>query len=263
EGLRSLLAAPLLLNGRSIGTLNLGSQTAGHYREPDAMFLQEIANQVALAVGNVQAHTEIARLKSQFEEDNAYLMKEITEDHDFEQIIGRSLKIKTILRQVRTIARSDSTVFITGETGTGKELVARAIHNASNRKGRPLIKVNCAALPSGLVESELFGHEKGAFTGAVTRRIGRFEQANGGTIFLDEVGDLPLDLQVKLLRVLQEREFERIGGKETIKVDVRVVAATNQDILKAMKDGRFRSDLYYRLNVIPIRMPPLRERRDD
>ena len=263
EGLRSLVAAPLLLNGKSIGTLNLGSQTAGQFHEADATFLQEIANQVALAVGNVQAHTEIARLKSQLEEDNAYLMEEIKDEHDFEQIIGRSPSIKMILKQVRTVARSDSTVFITGETGTGKELVARAIHHASNRKGRPLIKVNCAALPSGLVESELFGHEKGAFTGALMRRIGRFEQADGGTLFLDEVGDLAPELQVKLLRVLQEREFERIGGKETIKVDVRLVAATNQDVLKAMKEGRFRSDLYYRLNVIPIRMPALRERPDD
>jgi len=263
EGLQSLISAPLLLKHQSIGTLNLGSQTSGQYGEADASFLQEIANQVALAIGNVQAHTEIARLKARLEEDNAYLMDEIKDEFDFEHIIGRSASIKKVLAQVRTVAKSDSTVFITGETGTGKELVARAIHSASKRNGRPLIKVNCAAIPGGLVESELFGHEKGSFTGALTRRIGRFEQANGGTLFLDEVGELTPDLQAKLLRVLQEREFERIGGKQTIKTDIRLVAATNQDVSQAIKDGKFRSDLYYRLNVIPIHIPALRERRDD
>jgi formate hydrogenlyase transcriptional activator len=190
-------------------------------------------------------------------------MEEIKDEFDFEHIIGRSASIKKVLGQVRTVAKSDSTVFITGETGTGKELVARAIHSASKRSGRPLIKANCAAIPSGLVESELFGHEKGSFTGAFTRRIGRFEQANGGTLFLDEVGELTPDLQAKLLRVLQEREFERIGGRETIKTDVRLVAATNQDVSQAIKDGKCRSDLYYRLNVIPIHIPALRERRDE
>jgi formate hydrogenlyase transcriptional activator len=202
---------------------------------------------------------ERARLAAQ----NVYLQEEIKSVHNFEEIIGQSPALLDVLEKVQRVARTDATVLITGETGTGKELIARAIHSASQRRDKPLIKVNCAALPAGLVESELFGHEKGAFSGAISRRMGRFELANGGTIFLDEVGEVPLDVQVKLLRVLQEREFERIGGTNPIKVDVRVIAATNRDLVKSIREGKFREDLYYRLNVFPIVLPPLREREGD
>ena len=195
--------------------------------------------------------------------ENSYLQEEIKTGHNFEEIIGSSAVMKKALRQVEQVAATDASVLITGETGTGKELFARALHNLSPRKNKPLIKVNCAALPAGLIESEFFGHEKGAFTGAITRKIGRFELANGGTIFLDEVGDLPLDLQVKLLRMLQEREFERVGSVHTISVNVRVIAATNRDLKKAVEEKKFRDDLYYRLNVFPIHIPPLRERNGD
>jgi formate hydrogenlyase transcriptional activator len=202
---------------------------------------------------------ERARLAAQ----NVYLQEEIKSVHNFEEIIGQSPTLLDVLEKVQRVARTDATVLITGETGTGKELIARAIHSASQRRDKPLIKVNCAALPAGLVESELFGHEKGAFSGAISRRVGRFELANGGTIFLDEVGEVPLDVQVKLLRVLQEREFERIGGTNPIKVDVRVNAATNRDLVKSIREGKFREDLYYRLNVFPIALPPLRDREGD
>jgi transcriptional regulator with GAF, ATPase, and Fis domain len=202
---------------------------------------------------------ERARLAAQ----NVYLQEEIKAVHNFEEIIGQSPALLDVLEKVQRVARTDATVLITGETGTGKELIARAIHSDSQRRDKPLIKVNCAALPAGLVESELFGHEKGAFSGAINRRVGRFELANGGTIFLDEVGEVPLDVQVKLLRVLQEREFERIGGTNPIKVDVRVIAATNRDLVKSIRDGKFREDLYYRLNVFPIALPPLRDREGD
>jgi len=202
---------------------------------------------------------EQARLKAQ----NLYLQEEIKSVHNFEEIVGRSPSLLSVLQKVEKVAGTDATVLITGETGTGKELIARAIHSGSRRRDRPLIKLNCAALPTGLVESELFGHEKGAFSGALQRRIGRFELAHGGTIFLDEIGEMPLDVQVKLLRVLQEKEFERIGGRETIKADVRVLAATNRDLRKAVAQGQLREDLFYRLNVFPVELPSLRERRDD
>ena len=202
---------------------------------------------------------EQARLQAQ----NQYLQEEIKSAHNFEEIVGHSPALTGVLDNVARVAATDSTVLITGETGTGKELIARAIHSRSKRKNKPLIKLNCAALPTGLVESELFGHEKGAFTGAIAKRVGRFELADGGTIFLDEIGELPPELQVKLLRVLQEREFDRIGGKSSIKVDVRVLAATNRDLLKEVHDKRFREDLYYRLSVFPIHLPPLRERAGD
>lgn len=202
---------------------------------------------------------EQARLTAQ----NIYLQEELKSVHNFEEIIGRSPALMAVLEKVNRVSRIDATVLITGETGTGKELFARAIHSASRRRDKPLIKLNCAALPPSLVESELFGHEKGAFSGAIQRRIGRFELAQGGTIFLDEVGEIPLDVQVKLLRVLQEREFERVGGSEPIKVDVRIIAATNRDLPRAIREGKFREDLYYRLNVFPIELPPLRERAED
>jgi formate hydrogenlyase transcriptional activator len=202
---------------------------------------------------------EQVRLRAQ----NVYLQEELKSVHNFDEIVGRSAPLAGVLDHVRRVAPTDATVLITGETGTGKELFARAIHSASNRRDKPLIKVNCAALPTGLVESELFGHEKGAFSGAIAKRVGRFELANGGTIFLDEIGEVPPDVQVKLLRVLQEREFERVGGSAPIHVDVRVIAATNRDLLAASKDGKFRQDLYYRLNVFPVHLPPLRERADD
>jgi formate hydrogenlyase transcriptional activator len=202
---------------------------------------------------------EQVRLRAQ----NVYLQEEIKASHDFEQIIGNSAAVQTVLGKVRRVAPTDATVLIRGETGTGKELVARAIHSASRRRERPLIKVNCAALPSNLVESELFGHERGAFTGAHTRRSGRFELADGGTLFLDEVGEIPIEIQAKLLRVLQEQEFERVGGSHSIKVDVRVIAATNRDLTQAVADRAFREDLFYRLNVFPLETPPLRERLED
>ena len=205
------------------------------------------------------AEQEGARLAAQ----NLYLQEEIKSAHNFDEIIGQSPALLEALAKVKRVAKTDTSVLITGETGTGKELIARAIHSASHRHDKPLIKLNCAALPSALVESELFGHEKGAFSGAVSRRVGRFELAHGGTIFLDEIGEVPLDVQVKLLRVLQEREFERVGGTDSIKVDVRVIAATNRNLLKAIREGKFREDLYYRLNVFPIALPPLRERQGD
>jgi transcriptional regulator with GAF, ATPase, and Fis domain len=207
----------------------------------------------------VLAEAERARLQEQ----NRYLQEEIKANHNFEQIIGRSRALRDVLDQVGRVALTDATVLVTGESGTGKELIARAVHSASRRRDKPLIKVNCAALPAGLVESELFGHEKGAFSGATALRRGRFELANGGTLFLDEIGELPAETQVKLLRVLQEREFERVGGGEPIKTDVRVIAATNRDLLQEVRNKAFREDLYYRLNVFPVRLPPLRERSDD
>jgi PAS domain S-box-containing protein len=203
------------------------------------------------------------REKVRLEAQNTYLIEEIKETHNFEEIVGHSRALAEVIDKVKLVASTDSSVLILGETGTGKELVARAVHSNSERRSRPLVKVNCAALPAGLIESELFGHEKGAFTGATDRRIGRFELAHGGTIFLDEIGDMPPDLQAKLLRVLQEQEFERVGGSNLIKVDVRVIAATNRDLLRSATEGTFRQDLYYRLNVFPIQLPPLRERRDD
>lgn len=210
-----------------------------------------------------KAYLEVERLKNKLQQENLYLQEEIKFEHNFEEIVGESKVIKDVLRQVEMVAGTDSTVLIRGETGTGKERIARAIHNNSSRRDRPLVKVNCPAIPSGLIESELFGHEKGAFTGALTKKIGKFELADGGTIFLDELGDLPLDAQAKLLRVLQEREFERVGSIETRNVDVRVIAATNRDLESAVKEGKFRADLYYRLNVFPIVVPALAKRKED
>ena len=263
EGIRSYVAVPLMVRRQAIGTLNVGSQAPGQYSEDDADFLEEVARQVALAIENMLSYEEIAQLKAQLERENIYLQEEIKTEHRFEEIVGQVPAIRKVLKAIETVAPTEATVLITGETGTGKELVARAVHDLSPRKKKTLVKVNCAALPAGLIESELFGHEKGAFTGASSRKIGRFEVADAGTIFLDEIGDLPLELQAKLLRVLQDGEFERVGGSQTSKVDVRVIAATNRDLEKEMREERFRSDLYYRLNVFPVRVPSLHERKDD
>ena len=262
-GVRAYVCVPLVTRGRALGALLLQSFTPNRYAPEDVPLLEEVAKQIALAVENMRAYEEIGRLRAKLEDENRYLQEEIKSDHNFEEIVGQSRAIKEVFKAVEAVAPAGATVLITGETGTGKELVARALHNLSPRRGKALIKVNCATLPAGLIESELFGHEKGAFTGAISRKIGRFELAHGGTLFLDEIGDLPFELQPKLLRVLQEGEFERIGASRTTTVDVRVVAATNRDLETAIRENRFRSDLYYRLNVFPIRLPPLRERTED
>jgi formate hydrogenlyase transcriptional activator len=263
EGFRSLIVVPLIVRGKSIGTLNLGSQRPLEYGEPEAELLQEVANQLALAIENMREYEEIGRLKAQLERENIYLREEILGEHNFEEIVGSSAGISAVLHTVDRVAPTDTTVLILGETGTGKELVARAIHSRSSRHKQPLVKVNCGAIAAGLIESELFGHVKGAFTGALERRTGRFELADRGTLFLDEVGELPLEMQVKLLRVLQEQEFEPVGSSRTVRVDVRVIAATNRNLEGEVATGRFRADLYYRLNVLPIRVPSLRERQAD
>jgi formate hydrogenlyase transcriptional activator len=263
EGMRSHCVAPLIVRGKSIGTLSIASETEFQYSRTDAQLLQEVANQVALAIENMKAYEEIAELKARLEKENVYLQEEIRNEHNFEEIVGNSPALVEVLRQVGTVALTDSTVLILGETGCGKELIARAIHSRSKRKSRPLVKVNCGAIPTGLVESELFGHMRGAFTGALERRIGRFELADGGTLFLDEVSELPLDTQVKLLRVLQEHEFEPLGSSRTVKVNVRIIAASNRDLERAVQEGRFRADLFYRLDVLPVTIPPLRQRHSD
>ena len=263
EGIQSYCIVPLVAMGTSIGTFGLWSEEKNRYTQADAELLREIANQIAIAIANMKSYEEIKALKGRLEKENVYLQEEIRTVHNFEEIVGSSPPLLELLRKVDHVAPTDSSVLIYGETGTGKELIARAIHDRSNRKDRPLVKVNCSAISAGLVESELFGHVKGAFTGAIERRIGRFELADGGTIFLDEVGELPLDTQVKLLRVLQEREFEPVGSNRSIHVDVRIICATNRNLLDSIREGTFRSDLYYRLNVFPLEVPPLRERCDD
>src|ERR1700733_10395361 len=263
EGIQSMCVVPLALQGKCIGLLSLVRREKDQYSDEDAGFLQEVANQVTLAIQNMQSYREIDNLKARVEKENVYLREELHTEHNFEEIVGNSPALLKVLRTVDQVAPTDSTVLIYGETGTGKELVARAIHSRSARNGRALVNVNCSAISAGLVESELFGHMKGAFTGALERRVGRFELAHGGTIFLDEIGELPLETQVKLLRVLQEHEFEPVGSSRTQRVDVRVIAATNRNLLEMVEAGRFRSDLYYRLNVFPLQLPPLRERRSD
>jgi len=233
------------------------------FTEEDAQLLTAVGKQVAIAVENALAYRKIDALKNKLQEEKLYLQEEIRTEYNFEEIVGSSPALKRALQDVQTVAPTDSTVLIFGETGTGKELIARALHNLSGRSEHTLVKVNCAAIPTGLLESEMFGHERGAFTGAVEQRKGRFELAHRGTIFLDEIEEIPLELQPKLLRVLQEHEFERLGSSQTIQVDVRVVAATNVDLEQMVTDKKFRRDLYYRLNVFPITLPPLRERADD
>jgi len=263
DGVRSYVIVPLIARGKNVGVLAVASTARAQYTESDASLLQEVANQVALAVENMKAYEEIAGLKARLEQENVYLQEEIRREHNFDEMVGSSPALLEALRKVERVAPTDATVLVLGETGTGKELIARAIHNRGARRDRPLVKVNCGAISAGLVESELFGHVKGAFTGAIEHRVGRFELADGGTLFLDEVSELPLETQVKLLRVLQEQEFEAVGSSRTVRVDVRIIAASNRDLEEAVRSGRFRSDLFYRLNVFPIRVPPLRERRSD
>jgi formate hydrogenlyase transcriptional activator len=254
---------PLISRSRVLGTLVLGRRDENAYTDDEVRFLMQVANQIAIAVENALAYGEIRALKDKLALEKLYLEDEIRSDRAFEEIIGKSAVLRRVLRQVETVAPTDATVLIYGETGTGKELIARAIHNLSPRRPQAFVKLNCAAIPTGLVESELFGHERGAFTGAITQRIGRFELANHGTVFLDEIADLPLELQPKLLRVLQEREFERIGNSRTLRSDARLIAATNGDLAAMVEAQRFRADLFYRLNVFPIHLPPLRERVED
>jgi formate hydrogenlyase transcriptional activator len=263
EGVKWFCSIPLQSHDRILGTLNIGRLTDNPFDPDELELLAQVAQQIAIAVDNGLAYREIAELKEKLNEEKLYLEDEIKTEHNFEEIVGTSAPLTTVLKQVEIVAPTDSTVLIHGETGTGKELIARAIHNLSGRRSRTFVKLNCAAIPTGLLESELFGHEKGAFTGAIAQKIGRFELANGGTLFLDEVGDIPLELQSKFLRVLQEQEFERLGSNRTIRVDIRLVAATNRDLAAMVTDKQFRSDLYYRLNVFPIVNPPLRNRRED
>jgi formate hydrogenlyase transcriptional activator len=263
EGLTSGCTVPLVSRGRALGTLTVISLQENAFSEDDAELLAGIGAQVAIAIENGLAYQEIAELKDKLSKEKLYLEDEIRTQYNFEEIIGDSPALKKVLKQVETVAPTDSTVLIQGETGAGKELIARAIHNLSRRRERTFVKMNCAAIPTGLLESELFGHEKGAFTGAIAQKIGRFELAHQGTLFLDEVGDIPLELQSKLLRVLQEQEFERLGSTRTIKVNIRLVAATNRDLEQMSSDKQFRSDLFYRLNVFPITVPSLRERSQD
>jgi len=263
SGVQSICCVPLITHGQAFGTLNAASRRNDAFSAQDVELLQQVASQIAIAVENALAFKEIEALKNKLAEEKLYLEEEIRSEFNFEEIIGESPALKRALAQVELAAPAGTTVLLLGETGTGKELFARAIHNLSPRRDRTFVKVNCAAIPSGLLESELFGHERGAFTGAINQKIGRFELADRGTLFLDEVGDLPLELQPKLLRVLQEQEFERLGGNRTQRVDVRVVAATNTDLSQRVAERAFRSDLYYRLNVFPIQIPALRQRAED
>lgn len=263
NGVRSGCAVPLITHDRTVGALSVVSSHENAFGEADTRLLSQCAKQIAIAVENVLAYQEITTLKDKLNKEKLYLEAEIRSELNFEEIIGESPAIKQVLGQVGIVAPTDSTVLILGETGTGKELLARAIHDRSKRREGTFVKLNCAAIPTGLLESELFGHEKGAFTGAIATKIGRFELADGGTLFLDEVGDIPLELQSKLLRVLQEQEFERLGSTRTIKVRVRLLAATNRDLAEMVERKLFRSDLYYRLNVFPLTVPALRDRRQD
>ena len=263
EGIRSICALPLRSRQQIIGTLNIGSLSPDFFNDQDKPFLTQLAGQVAIALDNASSYRRVEELNSRLANEKLYLEDEIRSTSQFEEIIGESPAIRGIFAQLETVAPTDSTVLLVGETGTGKELLARAIHDLSSRKVRTFVKLNCAAIPTGLLESELFGHERGAFTGAISQRIGRFELANGGTIFLDEIGEIPLELQPKLLRVLQEREFERLGSSRTIRSDARLIAATNRDLGKMVEQGHFRADLFYRLNVFPIHVPPLRDRHED
>jgi formate hydrogenlyase transcriptional activator len=263
RGIRSACVVPLATAHGVLGTLNLGAFRDGAFSPDQFPMLTRVAGQIAIAVRNAFSYQRIEELNAQLAREKLYLEDEIRSDYQFEEIIGRSKALGRVLREIQTVAPTDSTVLILGETGSGKELVARAIHQLSTRREHAFVKLNCAAIPTGLLESELFGHEKGAFTGAINQRIGRFELANRGTVFLDEVGEIPLELQPKLLRVLQEREFERLGSTRTLRTDARLIAATNRDLASLANEHKFRQDLFYRLNVFPITVPPLRDRRED
>jgi formate hydrogenlyase transcriptional activator len=263
ENVKSACFIPLVNRGRALGDLMIVRLTEGTFTAEDVDFLSQAAGQIAIAIENALAYREISELKDKLAQEKLYLEEEIRSELNFAEIIGKSSALRKVLKRVETVAPTDSTVLICGETGAGKELIARAIHDLSTRKSKAFVKLNCAAIPTGLLESELFGHEKGAFTGAIAQRIGRFEVANGGTIFLDEVGEIPLELQTKLLRVLQEREFERLGSSRTLRTDARLIAATNRDLEAMVAEQKFRSDLFFRLNVFPIQVPALRERHGD
>lgn len=263
EGIKSGCLLPLISRNRTLGVLALGSRQPDGFTREDVAFLMQASGQIAIAIDNALAYGQIAELKDSLTREKLYLLDEIRSERNFDEIIGTSSALRRVLGQVKTVAPADSAVLILGETGTGKELIARAIHNLSRRNERTFVKLNCAAIPTGLLESELFGHEKGAFTGAIAQRIGRFELANRGTVFLDEISEIPIDLQPKLLRVLQEREFERLGSTHTLKTDARLIAATNRDLAGMVTEQMFRADLFYRVNVFPITIPPLRERQED
>ena len=263
EGFQALCDVPLVSRHRTLGVLCLGRLHDSPFTSEEVDFVRQVAAQVALAVENALAYRQIAALKDKLAQEKLYLEDEIRSQMNFDSIVGRSAPLQKVLQQVETVAPTDSTVLVYGETGVGKELIARAIHNLSSRSKSAFVKLNCAAIPTGLLESEMFGHEKGAFTGAIAQRIGRFELAHHGTVFLDEIGEIPLELQPKLLRVLQEREFERLGSSRTLKTDARLIASTNRDLAAMVKEQKFRMDLYYRLDVFPIHVPPLRERRED
>ncbi len=264
EGLQALCCVPLLRPKGPLGVLVLGSTRADAFKTDDLTLLNQVAAQLAIALENARTTREVEQLRSRLDQEKRYLEGEVrAPSFILKRSSGRAGALKQVLDQVAIVAASDATVLILGETGTGKGLIARAIHRTSKRKDRTFITLNCAAIPTGLLESELFGHEKGAFTGAVSQKIGRLELADKGTLFLDEIGEIPLELQPKLLRVLQDHEFERLGGTRTIKVDLRLIAATNRDLARSVAEKEFRSDLFYRLNVFPIRLPSLRERRDD
>lgn len=263
EGLKTACCLPLVSGQRKIGTLNVARLRDEPFTADDVELLGQVSKQIAIAVDNVLVYEEIRTLQEKLAKEKLYLEDEIRTEYNFEEIVGDSPVLKRVLKQIEVVAPTGSTVLIQGETGTGKELIARAIHNLSKRCEGTFVKINCAAIPTGLLESELFGHEKGAFTGAIAQKIGRFELADGGTLFLDEVGDIPFELQPKLLRVLQEQEFERLGSTRTIRVDVRLVAATNRELAQMVAEKQFRNDLFYRLNVFPINVPPLRDRPED
>ena len=262
-GIRSYISIPLMKNGALLGAVDFASFEQHKFDQGEVQLLQDVSEIVSIAVSNALAFEEINQLKDLLQAENRVLQDEIVQTSIFEEIVGSSQPLRKVLTSIDRVAPTESTVLITGETGTGKELIAHAIHRRSLRSGRALVKVNCAALPAELIGSELFGHEKGAFTGALQQRIGRFEAANGGTIFLDEIGELTPEIQISLLRVLQEKEFERVGGNRTIHADVRVITATNRDLQREVNEGRFRADLYYRLNVFPIHSPSLKQRGDD
>jgi formate hydrogenlyase transcriptional activator len=263
DGFRTVCSFPLISPSGALGTLNLASKEENAFIAAETELMKRVAPQIATAIANSRAYEEVASLKDKLAKEKVYLEQEIREALDFENIVGESPLLMRVLDHVKTVATSDASVFILGETGTGKELIARALHRLSKRANANFVKLNCAAIPTGLLESELFGHEKGAFTGAVSQKIGRLELADKGTLFLDEVGEIPLELQPKLLRVLQDQEFERLGGTRTIRVNARILSATNRDMSKAVANHEFRADLYYRLHVFPIRLPTLRQRPED